>query len=348
MKQLFNAAVICIVALSACTTPFKKAKDGSEYKVISNKSGKLVEKGNFLEMNGTAKYKDSLLFSSLEDGMPQYGMYDTAAFQGPIKEAFAVLHVGDSVIIRMPTDSIIAKGQAQGATFIKKGQYIYQTYKVVNVYTTKEQTDSAQKTHMAAAKANATKKQLGAIEKQLAENKSQIDKDSKVIEEYLAKNNLKATKAKWGTYIVTQTEGTGDKIGSANVASVNYTGKTLDSNKVFDSNTDPKFKHMEPLDVNMSQLGGIALGWIDAIAELKKGSKATIYIPSSLGYGKSGNPQAGINPDAILVFDMNIVDVISEEVAMAKQQAMQQQMQQMQRQAMENAQKNAPANPAQK
>jgi hypothetical protein len=102
----------------------------------------------------------------------------------------------------------------------------------------------------------------------------------------------------------------------------------------------------------MSQLGGIALGWIDAIAELKKGSKATIYIPSSLGYGKGGNPQAGINPDAILVFDMNIVDVISEEVAMAKQQAMQQQqmqqqqMQQQQMQAqqkmMEEAQKAAP------
>jgi FKBP-type peptidyl-prolyl cis-trans isomerase FkpA len=352
MKQLFNAAVICIVALSACTTPFKKAKDGSEYKVVSNKSGKLVGKGEFLEMNVTAKYKDSLLFSSMDDGMPQYGMFDTAAFPSPFKEAFKDLHVGDSVIIRMSTDSLIAKGQAASAPFIKKGQFIYQTYKVINVYTSKEQTDSAQKTHVAVAKAKATKKQLAAIEKQLLENKPQIDKDSKVIEEYLAKNNLKATKAKWGTYIVTQTEGTGDKIGSANVASVNYTGKTLDSNKVFDSNTDPKFKHLEPLDVNMSQLGGIALGWIDAIAELKKGSKATIYIPSSLGYGKGGNPQAGINPDAILVFDMNIVDVISEEVAMAKQQAMQQQqmqqqqMQQQQMQAqqkmMEEAQKAAP------
>ena len=37
MKQIFNAAVICLIALSACTTPFKKAKDGSQYKIISNK-----------------------------------------------------------------------------------------------------------------------------------------------------------------------------------------------------------------------------------------------------------------------------------------------------------------------
>jgi FKBP-type peptidyl-prolyl cis-trans isomerase FkpA len=347
MKQLFNAAVICIVALSACTTPFKKAKDGSEYKVISSKSGKLVVKGNFLEMNGTAKYKDSLLFSSLEEGMPQYGMYDTAAFQGPIKEAFAVLHVGDSVIIRMSTDSIIAKGQAEGAPFIKKGQYIYQTYKVVNVYTTKEQTDSAQKTHVKVAQERAAKKQMAAIEKQIAENKPQIDKDSKTIEAYLAKNNIKATKAKWGTYVAIQTEGTGDKVGPNSVASVNYTGKTFDSSKVFDSNTDPKFKHVQPYDVSMSRIA-VVLGWIDALSELKKGSKAVVYIPSFLGYGKNGNPQAGIKPDDILVFDMSVVDIISEEAAMAKQEAMQQQMQEMQRQAMENAQKNAPAQPAQK
>jgi FKBP-type peptidyl-prolyl cis-trans isomerase FkpA len=342
MKQLFNAAIICIVALSACTTPFKKAKDGSQYKVISNKSGKLVGKGEFLEMNVTARYKDSLLFSSMEDGMPQYGMFDTTNFPSPFKEAFKNLHVGDSVIIRMSTDSLIAKGQAASAPFIKKGQFIYQTYKVINVYATKEQTDSAQKTHLPVAKAKAAKKQMAVIEKQLAENKPQIEKDSKVIEAYLAKNNIKAIKAKWGTYVAIQTEGEGDKIGATSVASVNYTGKTFDSSKVFDSNTDPKFNHVQPLDVNMGQVGGIALGWTDALAELKKGAIATIYIPSSLGYGKNGNPQAGINPDAILVFDLNIVDVIGEEAAMAKQEAMQQQQMQAQQKMMEDTKKTAP------
>jgi FKBP-type peptidyl-prolyl cis-trans isomerase FkpA len=344
MKQLFNAAVICIVALSACTTPFKKAKDGSEYKIISNKSGKLAEKGNFLEMNATAKYKDSVLFNSREDGMPQYGMYDTASFPSPYKEAFANLHVGDSVILKMSTDSIIAKAQGQAPPFMKKGQFIYQTYTIANIYTKQEQADSARNTYMAGAKAKAAKKQLAEIEKQILANKPQIDKDSKIIEEYLAKNNIKATKAKWGTYVAVQTEGTGDKIGSGSVASVNYTGKTFDSSKVFDSNTDPKFKHTEPYDVSMSQIS-VVPGWIDALSELKKGSQATIYIPSSLGYGKNGNPQGGINPDAILVFDMSIVDVISEEAAMAKQQAMQmQQQQQMQAQQkmMEEAQKAAP------
>ena len=35
------------------------------------------------------------------------------------------------------------------------------------------------------------------VEKTLAADKPQIDKDSKIIEDYLAKNNIKATKGPW-------------------------------------------------------------------------------------------------------------------------------------------------------
>jgi hypothetical protein len=52
---------------------------------------------------------------------------------------------------------------------------------------------------------------------------------------------------------------------------------------------------------------------------MKKGDKATIYIPSSLGYGTAGR-EPGIKPNAILIFDMEIVDVNTEEQLMAKAQ----------------------------
>jgi FKBP-type peptidyl-prolyl cis-trans isomerase len=328
MKQFFYAAFICGLALSACTTPFKKAKDGSEYKVISTKKGAKLVTGNYLEMNVLAKYKDSVLFSTLDEGMPQYGLYDTAQFPVPFKEAFKNLHVGDSVVLRVSTDSILAKGQA--APFLKKGQFIYQSYTVTNFYKTKEQVDSAQKTHMAEAKAKGNKKQLVQIEKDLASNKAQIEKDCKIIDEYLAKNNIKATKTSWGTYVAIITEGTGEKLTTDDVASVNYTGKTFDSSKVFDSNTDPAFKHVQPYDVSVGQLSGIILGWPDALKQMKKGTKATLYIPSSLSYGKAGNPQAGIGPDGILVFDMEVVNVSSEKEMMAKEEEMQKKAQEAQ------------------
>ncbi|MGF2411160.1 MAG: FKBP-type peptidyl-prolyl cis-trans isomerase [Ferruginibacter sp.] len=339
MKQIINVVLICAVALAACTTPFKKTKDGSEYKVISVKKGARVITGNFMEMSVLAKYKDSVLFSTIDEGMPQFGMYDTANFPAPYKEAFKTIHVGDSVVLRIPTDSLIAKGQA--APFMKKGEYIYQSYTITNLYATKEQVDSVQKIYMPAAKAKAQKKQMDQIQKDLAEKKPQIDKDSKLIEEYLTKNNIKYTKTTWGTYIAVQTEGTGEKLTSTTVASVNYTGRTFDSSKVFDSNTDPAFNHVQPYDINLGQMGAVILGWTDALLQMKKGTKATVYIPSPLAYGKDGR-QPEIKGDAILVFDMQVVDANDEADLMAKQAAMQQQQQAAQQKMMDSLQKAAP------
>jgi FKBP-type peptidyl-prolyl cis-trans isomerase FkpA len=339
MKQIFSAAIICIAALSACTTPFKKAKDGAQYKIVSVKKGAKLVTGNYMEMSVVAKYKDSLLFSTSDEGMPQYGVYDTTNFPMPFKEVFQNVHVGDSIIIKISADSLIAKGQ--NAPFMKKGQFIYQSYTILNVYTTKEAADEAQKKFIPAAKEKARKKQLEQIEKDLLTNKATIEKDSKLIDEYLAKNNIKATKTKWGTYIAVQTEGTGNNLTPADVATVNYTGKTFDSSKVFDSNTDPAFKHVQPYDVNLGQFSGIILGWPDALLNMKKGTKATLYIPSSLAYGKDGR-QPEIKPDAILVFDMEVVGVSNEAEMMAKQEAMQKQQMEAQQRMMDSMQKAAP------
>jgi FKBP-type peptidyl-prolyl cis-trans isomerase FkpA len=316
MKKVVFALMVCAAGFAACTTPFKKAKDGSEYKIISDGKGAKAAAGNFMELNVKALYKDSLLFSSVEDGMPQYGAYDTAAFPPLFKEVFLNIRLGDSIVLRILADSLINKGQS--APFMAKGQYIYQTYKLVGLYSTKEQSDSAQKSHVKDAQAKQYKKQLDAIEKGLTENKALIEADGKQIDAYLAANNIKATKTKWGTYVEMKTEGTGKLVSSSDIVSVNYTGKTFDSSKVFDSNTDPKSPgYGRPLQVAMNQLGGIIPGWPDALLQMKLGSKATVYIPSSLAYGKDGRmPQ--IKPNSILVFDMEVTEITTEEAQMAK------------------------------
>lgn len=339
MKQFFYAAVFCVTALAACTTPFKKASDGSEYKIISNKSGAKVVKGDFMEMNSFAKYKDSSLASSIEDGMPQYAEYDTANFPIPFKEIFKDIKVGDSIVLRVSTDSIMAKGQA--APFMKKGQFIYQSYTIVKVYKTKEEADKAQKTHVPLAKERYNKKQLVQIEKKLAEDKTQLDSDSKLIDDYLKANNITASKTKWGTYIQVKKEGTGAPLTAAEIASVNYTGKTFDSSIVFDSNTDPKFGHVQPIDVNLGQFSGIIIGWPDALLQMKRGTVATLYIPSPLAYGKDGKMPA-IKPNQILVFDMEVVGVSSEEEKMAQEMEMQKRAQEQQQKMMDSLQKSAP------
>ena len=56
-------------------------------------------------------------------------------------------------------------------------------------------------------------------------------------------------------------------------------------------------------------LNGLIEGWKIGFQLLKKGSKATFYIPSGLGYGIQGNQS--IPSLAILVFDVELVDVVN-------------------------------------
>ena len=42
---------------------------------------------------------------------------------------------------------------------------------------------------------------------------------------------------------------------------------------------------------------------------LNKGSKATLVIPSELGYGSTGAGNGVIPPNAMLIFDVELVDI---------------------------------------
>jgi len=329
MKQFIYLAAICMLALSACTGSFKKA-DGLEYKLITSGSGKTVGYGNYIQIhikqvyNGT---KDTVL-TDTRDYMSRIQVLDSVNTPLVYFNVLKQMRKGDSLVIRLLTDSVFKDPKNVMPDFMKKGKYLYTHVKLLNIFETREQADSANKAENAMAKPRIFKKQIEEIEKGLIDKKAQMATDGKIIEEYLTKNNVKAQKTKWGTFIAVSTEGTGATISNTDVALVNYTGRTLDSGKVFDSNTDPKLRPgqpLQPLAVNIGDLGGIIVGWTDALMQLKKGSKATIYIPSSLGYGVNGNGEK-IKSNENLIFDIEVVDVVNEEAYMAKMQAMQEEM----------------------
>ena len=327
MKQFIYLSVICMLVLSACTNSFKKGDDGLEYKIISAGSGKKIGYGNYMQIHIKQVYggtKDTVMMDT-RDYMSRIQPLDSQSTPSAYYKILSQLRKGDSLIIRLLTDSAFKNAQAEMPPFMKKGKYLYTHVKMVNIFETKEQADSANQAEVIAAKPRIYKKQLEEIEKDLAGKKAQLDADSKLIEDYLAKNNIKAQKTKWGTYVSIITEGTGDKISNANMAMVNYTGRTLDSGKVFDSNTDPAFKHVGAYPVNLGEWGGVIMGWKDALLQLKNGSKAIIFIPSSLGYGAEGNG-AMIKPNENLMFDIEVTEVGKSEEFEARQQAMQQEM----------------------
>lgn len=341
MKQLFYLVITSLVLFSCSDEPMKKFKDGTEYKVISDGKGKKVENGNFIEVEILKTYKDSVIYDSREI-MPQFGMYDTAQFPPLFKEIFKNIRVGDSIYTRNLVDSIYKAGGMPA--YAKKGEYETTTYKFVNVYTTKEQTDSAYNKWLPIAKARAAKKMNEQIQKDLKTNSQQLQADDKILTDYIAAKKLVAVKAPWGTYVVITKAGTGENVSDSSVAVVNYTGRTL-TDTVFDSNTDPKFGHVQPINVELSQIGSVIPGWTDGLRLLKKGSKAKFLIPSSLGYGKTGSGDK-IKPNEILIFDVEVVDVLTPTQYQVQQMEQQRKMMEMQQQLQQQQQQQQ--NPQQK
>ena len=84
---------------------------------------------------------------------------------------------------------------------------------------------------------------------------------------------------------------------------VYYTGKLVDGT-VFDQTKD------SPATFSPS---GVIPGFAEGLKLLGKGGKATLYIPGDLAYGPNGIPQIGIGPNAMLIFDVEVVDVRNPE-----------------------------------
>lgn len=342
MKQ-FVYLIAAVLIFSGCKEGFKKTR-GSNYemKLVGGGTGSKAQVGQYMQVDFKNWIETGTGDSVLQDTrltMPQLVMIDSA--QKEVYGIYKQLRKGDSAVVRIIADTMFKKMGRELPPFFRKGKYLYTSIKVLNLYLTEKEAMDADKQARILAKPKIYKTQLEMIEKDLASKKADIDRDTKIIEEYLAKNNIKAYRTTWGSYIAFQNEGTGEKINPGSIVSVNYTGRTLDSGIVFDSNTDPKFgKVGTPYPVYMSQLGSVIVGWTDVLMQMKNGAKATVYIPSSLGYGTQGNGPV-IKPGTNLVFDIEIKNVVSEEQYAAQQEAEQKKMQEAQQRYIDSLQNAA-------
>jgi FKBP-type peptidyl-prolyl cis-trans isomerase FkpA len=328
MRKISYLLFATAVAFTACKESYKKGQDGMQYKIIADGKGDLIKQGDFMELhftsilNGGGK-KDSTLNSTRDMGAPQIVTFDTAGLPPAYAAIFKQLKKGDSVSTKTLVDSLFKKQPESMPPFMKKGQYVYTNIRVVNVYKTKEEAEKASEASRVAAEAIAKAKADGLVKI-----------DDKTITDYLAKNNIKATKTPLGAYVEITQAGTGAMLDSNVFAKVNYTGKTLSDGKMFDSNTDPAKGHLEPLSVNltndMSLGGGVIPGMADALKMMQKGTKGKMYIPSGLGYGARG-AGGDIPPNANLVFEVEVLDIMTKAQVKADNEVKQKKMMEMQK-----------------
>lgn len=139
-----------------------------------------------------------------------------------------------------------------------------------------------------------------------ASAQDQSKTDEKTLQEYFSKNHIKASKTASGLYYVISKKGSGDNAKAGQTVSVNYIGKFLDG-KVFDANVNEKGEPVngrDPLNFTVG-VGQVIKGWDEGLQLLNPGTKGTLYIPSSLGYGAVD--RGPIPANSILVFDVELL-----------------------------------------
>jgi len=280
--------VAAIVLFASCNQ-FEKAPSGMLYKITHGSGNeKPLAQGQFVKLNieYKLKSKDSILQSSFGH-IPAYLPIDTNRLKNSKYEFLEVImkaRKGDKIEFSLSVDTLVKLNAIQLNSIFKTGDFIVGKVEILNVFAQENQVEEDYK----------------------KEQKDETNREIKTIEEYLAKNKIKATKTPEGVFVVIKEPGDVNvKVDSTKVVSVFYKGYTL-KGETFDSNMKAKDSVSKPYEVNLGT-GSVIPGWEIGLNYFTKGAKGSIYIPAMLAYGPQAN--GPIKSYENLAFDLEIQDV---------------------------------------
>jgi FKBP-type peptidyl-prolyl cis-trans isomerase FkpA len=287
-----NSRVLTGIALLLCLScsNIKETPKGFTYTVIRSGDGVLAKPGQFLVMNMVFKDGNDSIWNDSRLSDPMVVMIqDTAAIkmeQG-IDEIFRMLSKGDSINFKIQSKVLFEKTfrQPLPARIDPKSEFTF-IMGVSDIYG-RDQVMKMQE--QIVAKQN---------EKFVKEQKEQLQKDIIIIDEYLKTKGVVALQDTSGLrYIITKT-GTGPKPSRSDTVVVTYSGKLMENGLEFD-------KSIAPVTF---QLTNLIKGWQIGFPLLNVGSKATLYVPSVLAYGRRGYASR-IPENANLIFDVELIKI---------------------------------------
>lgn len=205
----------------------------------------------------------------------------------PIYDAVSVMSVGDSISIFIPvTEEMKKNPQMANATEMRYDIVMIES-KTQEAYQAEQKADKERREEEGKI-LKARESEVGAVVTDLAaQYRSGKLKDQLTTTE----SGLK--------YMVIE-PGNGPATQNGQKVTVNYYG-TLTDGTMFDNS----FKSGQPFIFPLGQ-GRVIRGWDEGVALLKSGDHAVFFIPSELGYGKTGSG-ARIPGDSELIFYIEVL-----------------------------------------
>ncbi|MEM1324167.1 MAG: FKBP-type peptidyl-prolyl cis-trans isomerase [Bacteroidota bacterium] len=268
---------------------------GTKYTIHKQGDGPKLNTAEYAYIHLDARVRDSVVFTTREAGEPQVAPILPDSVQSPdvepILDIIRYLSVGDSITTALSVDSI---PPPQRPPFLEGEEFLY--YDIAVYESVDEETfqaRQAEKQAEAMAKFEAVRARQPEVLDMLAANQAA----------YVAGTleNVQTTAS--GLQYVIHEEGTGPQPEAGQLVAVQYVGALSSDGTVFDQS----FTGGEPIQFPLGT-GRVIPGWDEGIALLKEGSKATLIIPSELGYGATGSG-AAIPPDAELMFYVELEEV---------------------------------------
>lgn len=307
MKKCFLIlTALAFVLCAKAQDGFKRTAKGTIYRIVTPNTGDKIKLDQIITFNMVQKTeKDSVLASTYAVGRP---FQARIAPEGDLMDVFPLLSDKDSVIVKVPTDTIFKGNDDKRPPFFPKGSFLMIEIKIEKVQSLDE----------AMAERNKAIEEEKAVMAKLAEQ------EAGTTATYIANNKLILKTTASGLKYAVTSPTVKRKPLPGDTVYVNYLGRTLDG-KVFDTSIEAEAvkagvkqegRPYEPYSFTLGRHEVIA-GWDEGIQLLNEGSKATLIIPSKLGYGETGMG-GDIPPYATLRFDVELVKVIPAKRAAVK------------------------------
>ncbi len=314
MKKQFSTimltAAAAILAMTACKNSpypgYEMTEQGLYAKLYNNSEGGVKPKeGDLVRVVLVVKNdKDSILTDSKDPRNSKLGYFEfpvmKSEFKGSFEDGLSLLAVGDSASFLISVDSMYKGKEKQMPPFFKKGTMLKYDVKLEKI------TD----------KAELEKMQRERAEEQNASNELRKNEEPKALAKYLEDNKITAKPTASGLYYIETKKGSGPKAKQGDVVKVNYSGRLIDG-RVFDTNipeiakSSGIYDERRPYQPADLAFGEIIKGMEEGLTMMNAGSKGTMIIPSSIGYGdRNGGP---IPAYSTLIFDVEVISISAKK-----------------------------------